>query len=112
MSHEKKDDILPLQPPRLVRTLSEHHWIAANIEMAQQRAKCVSAGYAYDWEYQVTRDSSRTRNVKYETFHKGKIISTDSSVLLKPQRCSGKSKDGRRCNKKVYWTYCKQHSPG
>jgi hypothetical protein len=98
-------------PPKLSRTLSEHHWVVANIEMAQKRTKLLHAGNSRDWDYQIIRANTKTRNVKHETLHNSKIVTTTNSVLPKARRCAGRSKHGRRCKRKVFWKYCRQHSP-
>lgn len=97
------------QPLPLIRSLSTQHWVAASTEMAQKRRKVQPAGFATDYEYQVVRENTKTRNVTEQTLYKGDIVCCVSNKLPKAHRCLGRNKSGQRCKLKVYGFFCKNH---
>jgi hypothetical protein len=111
MSISDEDMNISFKPCALIRTLSVQHWIAADTEMAQKRRKVQWAGTSGDWEYLVRRENSTTRTAQHETSYRDEVKATDNVILPIAHRCLGRRKDGRRCRQKVYWLYCKRHSP-
>lgn len=105
------DNELPLiTPPLLVRTLSTHHWVAAETEMAQKRRKVLVAGSGIGYEYQVVRETTTTRDATKQTLYKGELVASTKTKLPNTHRCLGRTNDGLRCKRKVFWKYCHVHT--
>ena len=115
MSFEDQKDVniseLPYGPPPLTRTLSEQHWIAAKLEMAQKKRTVQWAGSQGSWEYQLVRKTTRDKDILKQSFcSDGNMVYEDQDKLPKATRCEGFNKDGSRCKRKVYWVYCRDHA--
>jgi hypothetical protein len=96
-------------PPSLLRTLSEQHWIVASIIMAQKKKKIQWVGNENKWSYQIERNSTKTTDTVEQTFYDGNKVSEVQMILPKSYRCSGYNKNGKRCKRKVYWSFCNIH---
>ena len=107
---------IPNMIPRLIRNLSEHHWMAAEMNMAQKRITHDWVGSApavfsdYHWEYEIDRKNTTTRDAVRQTYKNGELVEETHTKLPIPLQCKGYNKDGKRCSKKVYTYYCNMHA--
>jgi len=109
MSFDSQNEMNISGPIPLVRTLSEQHWTVAKLDMVQKKRKVQWAGTGSSWEYQLVRDTTKSKKVKKQTFLGEVMVCEDEDELPKATRCRGVNKDGHRCKRKVYCSYCSDH---
>lgn len=106
---------MPNLPPNLpCRTLSTHHWLAAEIEMVQNRKVVHRAGIQrgeFDtWVYLLIRENAQSTQAIRHSILNGEVKSSDVTTLPKSHRCKGFTSQNRRCKNKTYWFYCDKHN--
>lgn len=96
----------------LVRGLSTHHWIVADITMMQSGQNKMYAGSAGRWTYYSCRDSPREMlNGTHCTYLDGRLLESVQVNLPRTKRCSHLLPSGRVCKNRSYWHYCTVHTP-
>jgi hypothetical protein len=90
----------PTQPPRLVRSLSDHHWYCGKLHMKKKQLTEFKVGRCLDWHFFLWRKNRETDNIRCITIRNGRIEANWGDVLPKPRRCSGKTLKGLRCKRR------------
>lgn len=114
----------------LIRHLSSHCWNMAMTNMVQKKCTYVLAGTMYgidkspsppDWEYYITRKTTRDRKAICHSVNNNGIHHTQSVILPKASRCiahnkkrinitgKGSNRAPKRCKNKTYGKYCHVH---
>lgn len=100
---------IPLEPPILVRTLSEPHWTAADIEMKSKKHKAQWAGEHDIWYFQCTRATTSSQDVVHRTFRNGEQVDAVITRLPQTRRCTKHMRNGKVCRNRTYGTLCAVH---
>jgi hypothetical protein len=118
------DEIKLDTKPNLIRSLSEHHWQAAEIALIQTKAQTHWAGSFYGlnnedkWEYWISRLGNTL--IRHSRSSDG-AYSESIIPLRRPTRCEGinvkrtnktgkgENKPSSRCKNKCYGQFCVRH---
>ena len=115
---EYYDDLpLDLRPILPCRTLSTHHWMAAEAEMARNRTLYQWAGTfrgilpeENKWVFRIVRQKVSDTQAVRQTIQNGEIKSVEKTTLPKSHRCEGYTSLNKRCKNKTYWSFCDKHT--
>jgi len=100
-----------MEIPKLIRTLSSHHWEDAEVRMITRSRNQQWAGESGDWIYIIVRDNTKTRDALRKTFYKREMIHEVPTRLPCAKRCENHNKNGKKCGKKTFETLCSVHRP-
>lgn len=111
------DDLTIPEPPTFpCRTLSIHHWMAAEAEMASNRTLCQWAGTFYGqnnkWVFRIVRQNVHDTKAIRESIQDGELKSVEHTTLPKSHPCKGYTSLNKRCKNKTYWSFCNKHLKG
>lgn len=76
--------------PRLIRTLSSHHWEYAKQILAEKGNKCIKVGSSYDWDFWLVRNSIFSRKLLKYTLFKGTLVHVEDDMINTSLTCSRK----------------------